>query len=237
MTKNLNVLIVDDEPIQRKIMREYCTQSCFFEKIEEAKDGIAALGQLQQSHYDLILLDINMPLFSGLSLAKSISNNTKVIFITAYAEHAVEAFELNVVDYLMKPVSFERFLKAIQKVVPEENASKSKNSITPLDAENKIFISLKKGKKILKIKIEDILYCEAKGNNTYIHLTDNIEIDIYTPLSVLLSKLPPELFTQVHRSFIVNNKKVKAAENSLLYIGSVTIPVGANYKDGLQKIL
>lgn len=222
-----SVLIVDDEPIQRKIMREYCTQSRFFEKIAEAKDGVEALELLNESHFDLLLLDINMPLLSGLSLAKAVKPVTKIIFVTAYSEHAVEAFELSVIDYLLKPVSFERFIKAIQKLVPETSTA---------TAESNQFVTLKQGKKTLKVNVDDILYCEAKGNNTHIFLTDNTHLDIYSPLTKLLSELPKELFTQVHRAFVVNNKKVKAVENNLLHIGSITLPIGGIYKDGLQKL-
>jgi len=220
------VLIVDDEPIQRKIMREYCTQSRFFQKIDEAKDGVEALQLLNQSNYDLLLLDINMPLLSGLSLAKSIKGNTKVIFVTAYAEHAVEAFELSVIDYLLKPVSFERFIKAIQKLIPEEKT-------TALD--NKNFIALKQGKKTIKVNLDDILYCESKGNNTHIFLSTDTKLNIYSPLTKLLSELPKEMFTQVHRAFIVNIKKIKVVENNLVHIGNITIPVGANFKSALKN--
>ncbi len=223
-----SVLIVDDEPIQRKIMREYCIQSRFFENISEAKDGVEALGLLHQTTYDLLLLDINMPLFSGLSLAKAIKPATKVIFVTAYAEHAVEAFDLNAIDYLLKPVSFERFVRAIQKLTPDTNAG---------IPDSKSFVSVKQGKKTLKINVEDILYCEAKGNNTCIFLTDNTHLNIYSPLTKLLAELPEGLFTQVHRAYVVNNRKVKAVENSLLHVGNITIPVGGNFKDNLQKFV
>ncbi|MBP7389919.1 MAG: response regulator transcription factor [Chitinophagales bacterium] len=224
-----SVLIVDDEPIQRRIMREYCTQSRFFEKIAEAKDGVEALELIHQAHYDLLLLDINMPVLSGLSLAKSIKTNTKVIFVTAYAEHAVEAFELSVIDYLLKPVSFERFIKAIQKLIPENNMGPA--------TETKSFISVKQGKKSVKVNVDDILYCEAKGNSTFIYLTDKTHLEIYSPLTKLLSELPKESFTQVHRAFVISNNKVKAVENNLLYVGGLTIPVGGNFKDGLKKFL
>jgi two-component system LytT family response regulator len=224
-----SVLIVDDEPIQRKIMREYCIQSHFFEKIVEAKDGVEALQLIHQSHFDLLLLDINMPLLSGLSLANSIQPTIKIIFVTAYAEHAVEAFELSVIDYLLKPVSFERFLKAIQKLIPENNMGPA--------TETKSFISVKQGKKSVKVNVDDILYCEAKGNSTFIYLTDKTHLEIYSPLTKLLSELPKESFTQVHRAFVISNNKVKAVENNLLYVGGLTIPVGGNFKDGLKKFL
>lgn len=223
-----SVLIVDDEPIQRKIMHQYCVQSRFFKKVQEVKDAVEALEALNQSHFDLLLLDINMPLLSGLSLAKSIKGNTKVIFVTAYAEHAVEAFELNVIDYLLKPVSFERFIQALQKLSgPENNVANEKHR----------FISVKQGKKLMKVNVDDILYCEAKGNNTHIFLTDSTEINVYMPLTKLMAELLDINFTRVHRAFVVNNSKIKAVENNLLYIGGITVPVGANYKQDVQKLI
>ncbi|MCG9910530.1 MAG: LytTR family DNA-binding domain-containing protein [Flavobacteriales bacterium] len=224
-----SVLIADDEPIQRKIMQDYCIKSRFFHTVSLAKDGVEALELLNQTHYDLLLLDINMPLLSGLSLARSVKKNTKIIFVTAYSEHAVEAFELNVIDYLLKPVSFERFIKAIQKLIPEEQTQPASSGRT--------FIHVKQGKKILKVNLEDILYCESKGNNTRIFLESDTQIDVYLPLIKLQEELPNEMFTRIHRAFIVNNHKITAIENSMLYIGSKTIPIGASYKEGLEKWL
>lgn len=230
--KTFSVLIVDDEPIQRKIMRSLCEQSLFFETIVDAKDAVEALSLLNQSHFDLMLLDINMPLLSGLSLAKTIPSHTKVIFVTAYSEHAVEAFELNVLDYLLKPVSFERFLKAIQKLHLTENTA---NESIP-SPDNKRFISLKQGKRVIKVKLEDIHYCEARGNNTFIYLADKTHIDIYSPLTKLLEDLPNKMFTRVHRSFIVNNTKVKAVDPIQVHlINDAAVPVGASYKGDLKN--
>lgn len=221
-----SVLIVDDEPIQRKIMREYCIQSHFFEKIVEAKDGVEALQLIHQFHFDLLLLDINMPLLSGLSLANSIQPTIKIIFVTAYAEHAVEAFELSVIDYLLKPVSFERFLKAIQKLMADSSDTVS---------EANSFVSIKQGKKILKLNINEMLCCEAKGNSTLIFLTDKTQLKIYIPLSKLLAHLPNDIFKRVHRAFIVNTKKVKVIEKNLLHIGDLKIPIGGNFKNELNN--
>ena len=222
------VLIVDDEPIPRKIMYDYCNQSRFFEKIVEVKDGVEALELLNNHHFDLLLLDINMPLLSGLSLAKCVNANTKVIFVTAYAEHAVEAFELNVIDYLLKPVTFERFMKAIQKFAQTESN---------IASETNLYVTVKQGKKSLKIQTEEILYCEARGNNTLIFLTDNSILDVYSPLKKLLNDLPGKQFIRVHRAFIVNKKKIKAIENNLLYIGKLSIPIGRTFKDDVSDVL
>lgn len=224
-----NVLIVDDEPIQRRIMREFCVQSRFFSVIDEAKDGIEAIEKLSSAQFDLLLLDINMPLLSGLSLARTLKHNTKVIFVTAYAEHAVEAFELSVIDYLLKPVAFERFMQAIQKLLPEEK-------VIPQPTDTTSFVTLKQGKKTLKVNTADILYCEAKGNNTFIYLNDETHLDVYMPLSKLHIQLPAENFLRVHRSFIINREKIKAIENNLLYIGTLTIPIGGNFKETLKGL-
>lgn len=225
-----NVLIVDDEPIQRRIMREFCVQSRFFSVIDEAKDGIEAIEKLSSAQFDLVLLDINMPLLSGLSLARTLKHNTKVIFVTAYAEHAVEAFELSVIDYLLKPVAFEHFMQAIQKLLPEEK-------VIPQPTDTTSFVTLKQGKKTLKVNTADILYCEAKGNNTFIYLNDETHLDVYMPLSKLQEDLPQNTFVRVHRSFIINKEKVKAVENNLLHIGNAKVPVGANFRDEVKGLL
>lgn len=223
----LKVLIVDDEPIQRKIMHEYCVQSTFFDVIIDAKDAVQALELLNTNTFDLVLLDINMPLLSGLSLASSLNNSINIIFVTAYAEHAIDAFDLNVIDYLLKPVSFERFIKAIQKIKIQNNQQ---------IGTFKDYIILKQNKKSIKLVFDDILYCESKGNNTRFYLIDNTSIDIYTTLNNILNQLPKDIFIQIHRSFIVNNKKINALENNLLYINEISLPIGKNYKEEVLKV-
>lgn len=232
-----SVLIVDDEPIQRKIMQQYCEQSRFFSSIHQASDAVEALEMLHKFNYHLLLLDINMPLLSGLNLVKTLQANVKVIFVTAYAEHAVEAFELNVIDYLLKPVAFERFIKALQKLVTSETLPENNTADVATTTTEKAFIALKQGKKNLRVKADDILYCEAKGNNTRVFLADETTLDIYIPLTKLLTDLPIADFSRIHRSFIVNNKRIKAIENNQVYIGKATIPIGANFKAAVQKLL
>ncbi len=231
--KKYSVLIADDEPIQRRIMRAYCEQSALFESVAEAKDGVDALGLLHQRSFDLILLDINMPGLTGLSLAKAISAKTKVIFVTAFSEHAVEAFELNALDYLMKPVSFERFIKAVQKLAELHKVEAlSEIEETPALA----FVTVKHGKKMMKLKAEEIMYCEAKGNNIRIYMADGRYIDIYQTISSLAGDLNTDIFLRVHRSFIVNRRHIKAIENNLLTVGSSKVPVGPNYREVIQRL-
>jgi len=232
--KKYSVLIADDEPIQRRIMRSYCEQSLLFNDIAEAKDGVDALGQLHHKRFDLLLLDINMPGLTGLSLARTLHPGTKVIFATAFSEHAVDAFELNAIDYLVKPVSFERFVKAVQKLA----ASIGSESVqpTPTDSTGPGFITVKQGKKNLKLKAGEILYCEAKGNNVRIFMADGNSIDIYQTFSSFTESLNAEVFIRVHRSYTVNRQHVTAIENNLLTIGNFKVPVGANYRDTLKGL-
>lgn len=231
--KKYSVLIADDEPIQRRIMRGYCEQSGLFGMVAEAKDGVDALGQLHNQSFDLILLDINMPGLSGLSLAKAITPKTKVVFVTAFSEHAVEAFELNALDYLMKPVSFERFIKAVQKLA----VATAGDSVPPVaDVPVSGFVTVKQGKKSMKLKAAEILYCEAKGNNIRIYMVDGSYIDIYQTFTSFTESLDSEIFIRIHRSYIVNRQHIVAVENSLLTVGSHKVPVGSNYRDILKGL-
>lgn len=227
--KKYSVLIVDDEPIQRRIMRQYCVQSSFFETIDEAKDGVEAIGKLQQQTYNLLLLDINMPLLTGLSLAKTINSSTHIVFVTAYAEHAVEAFELNVLDYLMKPVSFERFMKAVQKLGGSEKA------VPPATVTAPPHLLLKQGRKTIKINQEEIIYLEAKGNSTRIVFSDDTHRDFHQTFSSVLALLPAQQFVRTHRSYAINRLKINAIENKLVYLGKHKIPVGDYFRAALTQ--
>lgn len=226
--KKYSVLIVDDEPLSRRVLKNYCEQSRFFDLVQEARDGVEALSILVENSFDLLLLDIHMPMLTGLQLAKSITPATKVIFVTAYAEHAVEAFEVNAIDYLMKPVSFERFMRAIQKLSSKTQEKALTNEHT---------VILKQGRKTIRLPVDDILYCEAKSNNIRIYLTNQVTTDFYMPLKKLIEQLPVEGFTQVHRSFIINKSKVTAVENNLIHLGNYRVPVGKNFKPVLTTLI
>lgn len=226
--KKYSVLIVDDEPLSRRVLKNYCEQSRFFDMVQEARDGVEALSILVENSFDLLLLDIHMPMLTGLQLAKSITPATKVIFVTAYAEHAVEAFEVNAIDYLMKPVSFERFMRAIQKLSSKTQEKALTNEHT---------VILKQGRKTIRLPVDDILYCEAKSNNIRIYLANQVTTDFYMPLKKLIEQLPVEGFTQVHRSFIINKSRVTAVENNLIHLGNYRVPVGKNFKPVLTTLI
>ncbi len=230
-TKKYRCLIVDDEPIARKIVYNYVLQIPNIECVEKCKNALEALEILSNdSTIDIIFLDINLPNLSGFSFAKIISKGVKIIFTTAYTEYAIDSYEINAVDYLLKPFTFERFTKAVFKAIDliEINPSAT---IQTLVAEKKMFI--KSEGKSIPIKINDILYCEANKNYTKINLKDNSS---YLTL-VALSKFEIELlnfdndFMRIHRSFVINLKEIKAISTNHATVGNQIIPIGEQYKE------
>jgi DNA-binding LytR/AlgR family response regulator len=219
--KKLKCLIVDDEPIAQDILAGYIDQLDYLTLTGKCINAIEANNVLQKESVDLILLDIEMPHVSGLNFLANLDNPPKVIITTAYREHAVEGFELNVVDYLLKPISIERFMKAVQKVVDvQKNES----------AEEDAYIYLKADKKMVQIFFKDILYIEGLSNYVKIRYLDQMIIS-YQKLSYLESILPPIDFIRIHRSFIVSRRKVKSYNSSFIEVGKDEIPIGGSYKE------
>ncbi|MFN8278221.1 MAG: response regulator transcription factor [Chitinophagales bacterium] len=219
--KKFNVLIVDDEPIQRSTMRQLCIQTDAFAHIQEAGDAIAAMKELQQQHYDLLLLDINMPLVSGLELAKMTAGKTAIAFVTAYSEHAVTAFELEALDYLVKPVSAVRLLQTVAKL--QRVAVKE-----PAEA----VLELRQHRKRIKIKAAGLVYCEARGNNTLVYVQDMEPVQVYAAFTRFLEELPAGVAVRIHRSFAVNPAHVLAVEGGLVHVtGNRTLPIGDGYRE------
>lgn len=231
-SKIYKCLIVDDEPIARKIVQGYIDQLPNLECSVQAKNAIEALEILNNDPgIEIVFLDINMPNLSGMSLAKILATPPKIIFTTAYSEYAVESYELNAVDYLLKPFSFERFTKAAFKAVDliEKSRPGAANEIKPGE-EQQLFI--KSDGRNYPVSPNEILYCEAKKNYTKIVLKSD---KTYLPL-IPLSKLEDELkavsphFMRVHRSFIVSSKEIVSVSANHVFIGKYKIPLGEQYK-------
>ena len=231
-SKIYKCLIVDDEPIARKIVQAYIDKLPNLECSIQAKNAIEALEILNKDPgIEIVFLDINMPNLSGMSMAKILNTPPKIIFTTAYSEYAIESYEINAVDYLLKPFSFERFTKAAFKAIDliEKNKAGLANEIKPGE-EQHIFI--KSEGKNYPIYLNDILYCEAKKNYTKIVLKND---KTYLPL-IPLSKFEDELkaispnFIRVHRSFIVSSKEIVSVGAQQVFIGHYKIPLGEQYK-------
>ncbi len=220
----IKCLIVDDEPLAREVLESYISDLPALKLIASCSDAVEALGWLNQDTIDLIFLDINMPKLSGINFYKSLSKKPKVIFTTAYADHAVEGFELEAVDYLLKPFSFDRFLKAVNKL-------KSEDFVPEQD-----FIMLKADKKNHKINFDQILYFESIGDYVKVHLDAEKTLIINDTLRTLESVLP-STFVRVHKSYIIALKHLKYLEGNQAKVRETKIPIGQSYRDKVNKIL
>ena len=227
-----NCLVVDDEPIARKILINYIHQMPLLNLAAERINAISAIDYLR-THTDIniIFLDINMPNLSGLQLLKIIQPQQPVIFTTAYSEYAVESYELNAVDYLLKPFSFERFTKAVYKAI--DVLLKPHTGAIDLLSERKKMMYIKSDGKSYPVYIDDILYCEAKKNYTMIVLKDEQKLMPLIPISKfenLLSEAGGE-FLQVHRSFLVSKKHISAVSTNNVTVNKFELPIGVQFKE------
>ncbi|WPU97048.1 LytTR family DNA-binding domain-containing protein [Mucilaginibacter sabulilitoris] len=226
----LKCLIIDDEPIARKLLQEYIEETDFLELVGVAEHPLKAAGLINSITVDLIFLDINMPKMSGLEFLRSAPNLPMVILTTAYGQYALDGFELAVVDYLVKPFSLERFLKACIKAF-ELKALKDGKS-TPSKSDGDHFFVKCEGK-IEKIAYHELIYLEAMANYVVLH-TINDKMVVYLTIKGILEKLPASQFVQVHKSYIVNIEKINTIEGNMLHLGSKKITMGLNYADGVM---
>ncbi|WP_242926961.1 LytR/AlgR family response regulator transcription factor [Pontibacter vulgaris] len=239
----LRCLIVDDEPLALDVLETYIARLDNLELVCRCNNAVEAYNCLQKEQVDVMFLDIQMPKLTGIDFLKSLTNPPKVIFTTAYRDYALDSYELNAVDYLLKPISFDRFLKAVSKVTPPEPKPASGASIPaapvtePAIANYKdAFIYLKADKKMVKVMLSDILYIESLKD--YIRVkTDAKEIISYQKISFLEEKLPTDKFLRIHRSFIVALDKIQAFSATAVDIGQTEIPIGRFYKNEVLQIL
>jgi DNA-binding LytR/AlgR family response regulator len=227
----IKCLIVDDEPLARQLMQAHVKKVSSLQLVGLCETAMEAFDMLHQQQVDLLFLDIQMPNISGLSFLKSLKNPPKVIFTTAYAEHAVDAFELDAVDYLLKPITFERFLKAVQKLIPAGDSS-IPVGVAPTDP----VIFLKVNKRLVRTEIDDIYFVEGFGDYIKVITKDQTHVT-YQSLSKMEELLPAEHFMRVHKSFIVNLHHIEFLEGNNVRINNTDIPVSATYRDQLYKKL
>ncbi len=219
-------IIIDDEPIAIKVIKEHLEKIDNIQCVDTFTKALSAIELLNSEKIDLIFLDINMPGISGIEFLKSLPNPPKVIFTTAYRNFAVDAFELDAIDYLVKPISFERFLKSVNKFLVLSGPKQSADS----QQENfKDYIILKADKKNHKIKFKDILFIESLDNYIKVHTAES-SILCYESLTNLLNELTND-FIRIHRSFIVNINKIEVFTSSFIEISGRKFTIGRNYRD------
>lgn len=224
----IKCIITDDEPIARKGLASYIDKVDFLTLIGECEDAIQLNTLLKSTQPDLIFLDIEMPYISGLDLLFSIQNPPKVIIVSAYEQYALKSYELDVVDYLLKPVSFDRFLKSVNKVYDLLGKESNSNS-------NK-YVFVKSDKQLKKIFLKNILFVESMENYVTIYTSEAKEI-VYTTLKNIGESLQNNSFLQVHRSYIVNIDHIKSIEGNMLNVGNHKIPVARNFRDKIDSII
>ena len=220
----IKCIIVDDEPLARTLISGHILEVPYVECLGTFKNAVLASEFLSKHTVDLIFLDIQMPKLNGIDFLKSLKNPPKVIFTTAYREYAVESYELQVIDYLLKPITFSRFFQAINKL----NRSTPEVEVVKNNTPEHIFVQA--NKKYIKIILENILYVESLKDYLKIHLRTE-SILIKERISTFIKILPDQQFMQVHRSYIIAVNKVTAFTHRDIEIGNIEIPIGGLYKE------
>jgi len=232
----IRCLIIDDEPLAQRVIERYAEKISFIEIVSKCNNAIGAIEVLHDLEIDLIFLDINMPKLTGVEFLKSLKNPPLVIITTAYAEYAVQGFELDVVDYLMKPISFDRFLKAIQKAEGLLGNRNTSREIYEPEKTGDDFIFIKSSKKTYKIYRKEILYIEALGDYVKIFLQDKMIVS-YQSLKNIENLLPPNQFPRIHKSYIISLAKIELIEGNQVKIKDKMIPIGTNYKAEFDRLI
>lgn len=228
-------LIVDDEPIAIRVIKNHLENFSNIEVKGECNNAIEAMEFLSKTPVDLAFLDIQMPQITGVEFLQNLSNPPKIIFVTAYRDYAIEAFDLEVVDYLLKPVSLVRFTKAISRFY---NRMREQTESTKLTTPEKIqnYIFLKAEKKLHKLMFDEIVCAESMGDYLIVH-TETGKIVCKQRISQIEELLPADLFIRVHRGFIVSIPKIKSILPGQLEVGIMKIPIGRNYKASVEKLV
>ncbi|MDP2889598.1 MAG: response regulator transcription factor [Bacteroidota bacterium] len=224
-------IIVDDEPPAIKILKSYAEALEYLEIVGTCNNAFQAIDILNKQKIDLMFLDINMPKLMGTQLLKTIQNPPKVIFTTAHRDYAFEAFELDAIDYLLKPVSFERFLKAVNKFCHVNNVETEDTNINTPG-----FVYFRADRKMVKVFLKDITYIESFKDYSVIHRQSDDNLKVKYAIGSVENMLPQKLFLRIHRSYIVSIKKVTAVTNNDVEIGKTEIPIGKSYPDVFKKL-
>ncbi len=232
----LRCLLIDDEPPALKLLATYISSINGLEIIGQCRNAIDALGILQQKAVDVIFLDIKMPRILGTEFLKSLSHPPKVIFVTAYREYAIDGFELDAVDYLVKPVSFERFFKAITKL--NRLMGKESQAVTPRETYNHAaFVYLKVDKAMKKIFVNDIEYIESWKDYVMVYFTDGKHFLVKQSISAMENLLSEHKFMRIHRSYMISLNKVSSYNALSIQLHSKEVPVGRLYKQNVMERL
>lgn len=230
-------LVIDDEPLARDLMRSHIEKLENIEIVAECGDAMKALQELRNHQVDLMFMDIQMPQITGIEFLKTLKHPPKVIITTAYREYALDGFELDVVDYLLKPITFERFLKSINKYY--QLTQEEKQNHTPVSGLGRVeeaFIYVKENKKVIKLHLDEILYVEGLSEYVQIY-TEQKKIITKTSMTNMQDKLPDTGFMRIHKSFIVSLAKIEAFTSHSIDVPGKELPIGRSYKNTVLETL
>lgn len=225
MIESIKCIIVDDEPPAIRLLKNYITKVPNLELIATTTNSLEALQILEKNYVDLAFFDIQMPNLTGIQLSKIIHTKTKVIFTTAYPQFALESYDLNAIDYLLKPFSFERFYQAIMKVKKETSIQQESNT------SNFLFVTTNGKNNFEKIFMNDIIYIEGLKNYVAIHLKDK-QIITYSTLKHIQENLPQQSFIQIHKSYIISLNYIDKTTSISVQLNTIELPLGNTYKVG-----
>ncbi|MFN8256755.1 MAG: LytTR family DNA-binding domain-containing protein [Bacteroidales bacterium] len=232
---NIRCVAIDDEPLALKLIEDYIRQTPSLELSEKFTNPVKAFNYLSENETDLLFIDIHMPDLSGLDIVSKLNHKPVLIFTTAYSEYAIEGFKADAIDYLLKPIDYPDFLKAVNKAKELILAKSAKNVNIQ---SSKDFLFIKSEYKIIRLNFSDIKYIQGMSEYVRIHLTTGKPIMSLLSLKSIETQLPEELFMRVHKSFIVNLQKVNVIErNEIVYDDGVVIPVSQQYKQKFQEYL
>lgn len=244
MSNKIKCIIVDDEPLARDVLVKYAQQIDQLEVVASCSNALEAFEHIQQGHIQLVFLDIKMPKLSGLELIESIKNPPLIVFTTAYRDFAIKAFELDAMDYLLKPISLTRFLKTISKVNKylqgqhtEPNGSEPETAKEEgTTSSEQDFLYIKADRKVVKLDLGYIHYLESLNDKVIIHLTDR-EVVTTQRISYLAEKLPKQRFIRIHRSYIISLGHITAYNNIMAEVKGKELPIGRNYRSQALEAL
>ncbi len=230
----LKCLVVEDEPLARNLIVEYVKKVSYLELIDACSSPLSALEVLRNRQIDLMFLDIQMPEITGITLLKTLQRKPMVILTTAYSEYALESYELDVVDYLLKPITFERFLKAVDRA--GQRASNAAAAPVPAETAQPDFVFVKDGTRMVKVKWDEILYIEGLKDYVTIH-TKTQKVITLQRLKNLEVQLPADKFFRVHHSYIIALRAIDAVHKSDVQIGNALIPISDSYKKAFRELI
>ena len=230
-------LIIDDEPLARELIRNHINKLESFEIVDECDNAMKALQCLRRESVDLMFMDIQMPQITGIEFLKTLKNPPKVIITTAYREYALDGFELDVVDYLLKPITFERFLKSVNKYyqLMEDNIQDSDLQSVDSTSED-AFIYVKENKKVIKVFLNEIIYVEGLSEYVQIYAV-NKKIITKTSMTNMENKLSACGFLRIHKSFIVSLSKIIAFTSNSIEVPGKELPIGRSYKNVVMEVI